>query len=355
MGRYYEGVYPIDFHLVLSGEEIHKGQEVSGETSVMLSVAGSYANDVMEQRVVEEWTRLWKRIRLSLRAARRRASPDHTATRHTEQRVGTTAQYRGDGDRAAQAAADAGRMDADLSIDMADAADARVRPGRGVSTRCGSAVTAVSRRRAAASSTPCATTAGSCCARDCRVVLADGAFGGPLVASDRTARRTADPAAVEHHPAAIALGSGTDNDRPIGSSRRRSPQRCQPGRHRAHRESGLPAALTNIVVGSGRPARVSGLEQGRTRFELARPRTRFRPRARPADPTVSRPGCFTLDIPNLSFRDGRRPWAARAQPSLDIVVGSRAWSSRTAQPTPARQGRAAARTDRRIDLRQLPA
>ena len=69
MGRYYEGVYPIDFHLVLSGEEIHKGQEVTGETSVLLNVAGSYANEVMEQRVVEEWTRLWKRIRLSLRAA----------------------------------------------------------------------------------------------------------------------------------------------------------------------------------------------------------------------------------------------------------------------------------------------
>jgi hypothetical protein len=68
VGRYYEGVYPIEFHLVISGEEIHKGQEVTGETSVLLTVSGSYANGRMEERVVEEWTRLWKRIRLSLHA-----------------------------------------------------------------------------------------------------------------------------------------------------------------------------------------------------------------------------------------------------------------------------------------------
>jgi hypothetical protein len=65
-GRYYEGVYPIDFHLVLSGEEIHKGTNVTGETTVTLTVHGSYANDDMERRVVEEWTRLWKRIRSSV-------------------------------------------------------------------------------------------------------------------------------------------------------------------------------------------------------------------------------------------------------------------------------------------------
>jgi hypothetical protein len=70
-GRYYEGVYPIDFHLVLSGEEIHKGADVTGETTVTLTVHGSYANDDMERRVVEEWTRLWKRIRTSVGKATR--------------------------------------------------------------------------------------------------------------------------------------------------------------------------------------------------------------------------------------------------------------------------------------------
>jgi hypothetical protein len=115
VGRYYEGVYPIDFHLVLSGEEMHKGQEVTGETSVSLSVAGSYANDVMEQRVVEEWTRLWKRIRLSLRAAGGEPrlttqpldTPSSELARLRNVMVTETARL--------SAAADAGRMDPDLS------------------------------------------------------------------------------------------------------------------------------------------------------------------------------------------------------------------------------------------------
>ncbi|MGE3289429.1 MAG: hypothetical protein AB7J32_25485 [Pseudonocardia sp.] len=70
-GRHYEGLYPIDFHLVLSGEEAVRGRGVRGETTVSLNVHGSYANDAMEQRVVEEWTRLWKRIRSALGAATR--------------------------------------------------------------------------------------------------------------------------------------------------------------------------------------------------------------------------------------------------------------------------------------------
>jgi hypothetical protein len=68
-GRYYEGVYPVEFHLQLSGEEVHKGQEISGNTVVALTVHGSYAGSEMERRVVEEWTRLWKRIGLSLAGA----------------------------------------------------------------------------------------------------------------------------------------------------------------------------------------------------------------------------------------------------------------------------------------------
>ena len=118
IGRYYEGVYPIEFHLVLSGEEIHKGQEVTGETLVLLSVAGSYANDVMEERVVEEWTRLWKRIRLSLRAAGGEPrlttqpldAPSSELARLRNVMVTETARL--------SAAADAGRMDPDLSTEM---------------------------------------------------------------------------------------------------------------------------------------------------------------------------------------------------------------------------------------------
>lgn len=117
LGRFYEGVYPIEFHLVLSGEEIHKGQEVTGETSVMLIVSGSYANEVMEQRVIEEWERLWRRIRLSLRAAcGERLTTEPLDTPRSElarlRNVMVTETAR------LSAAADAGRMDAELSTEM---------------------------------------------------------------------------------------------------------------------------------------------------------------------------------------------------------------------------------------------
>jgi hypothetical protein len=118
LGRYYEGVYPIEFHLVLSGEEIRKGQDVTGDTSVLLIVSGSYANEEMEQRVIEEWTRLWKRIRLSLRAAggepRSMAqpldSPSSELARLRNVMVTETARL--------SAAADSGRMDRDLSSEV---------------------------------------------------------------------------------------------------------------------------------------------------------------------------------------------------------------------------------------------
>jgi len=117
LGRFYEGVYPIEFHLILSGEEIHKGQEVTGETSVTLIVSGSYANEVMEQRVVEEWERLRKRIRLSLRAAGgERLTTDPLDTPRSElsrlRNIMVTEVAR------LSAAAEAGRMDADLSTEM---------------------------------------------------------------------------------------------------------------------------------------------------------------------------------------------------------------------------------------------
>jgi hypothetical protein len=70
-GRYYKGVYPIDFHLVLSGEEVHRGQHVTGESTVALTLHGSYANPEMKQLVVDEWTRLWKCVEFSVEAASR--------------------------------------------------------------------------------------------------------------------------------------------------------------------------------------------------------------------------------------------------------------------------------------------
>ena len=119
-GRYYEGVYPIEFHLQLSGEEIHKGQQSSGSTAVTLRVHGSYANAEMEGRVVEEWKRLWKRIRLSLAGAGvdpRLAEQPSDAASSEVARLRTVAQTEVVWLRAA---ADAGRIDPDLAAETAD-------------------------------------------------------------------------------------------------------------------------------------------------------------------------------------------------------------------------------------------
>jgi hypothetical protein len=67
-GRYYEGVYPIDYHLMLSGEII-KGDEFnspSGMTKVRLNVQGAYANKEMEEIIENLWEKLSHLIRTTL-------------------------------------------------------------------------------------------------------------------------------------------------------------------------------------------------------------------------------------------------------------------------------------------------
>ena len=67
-GRYYEGVYPIDYHLMLSGEII-KGDELyphSGMTKVSLNVQGAYANKEMEETIENLWIQLSHLIRTTL-------------------------------------------------------------------------------------------------------------------------------------------------------------------------------------------------------------------------------------------------------------------------------------------------
>lgn len=68
-GRLYDGVYPIDFHLVLTGEEVHDGPSLTGTTTARLTVRGTYATTEMEEKVVREWSQLWERIRSSLISA----------------------------------------------------------------------------------------------------------------------------------------------------------------------------------------------------------------------------------------------------------------------------------------------
>jgi hypothetical protein len=59
-GRRYEGVYPIDFHIILTGEEFHTGgiRPDSGTTKVRIVVKGAYTDDEMDTRISDEWKRL---------------------------------------------------------------------------------------------------------------------------------------------------------------------------------------------------------------------------------------------------------------------------------------------------------
>ncbi len=68
-GRLYDGVYPIDFHIILTGEEVHNGPFLTGTTTARLTVRGTYATTEMEEKVVREWSQLWERIRSSLSSA----------------------------------------------------------------------------------------------------------------------------------------------------------------------------------------------------------------------------------------------------------------------------------------------
>ena len=59
-GRLYEGVYPIDFHMVLTGEEVHRGgmRPEQGTTKVRITVKGAHTNPEMYARVEDAWKSL---------------------------------------------------------------------------------------------------------------------------------------------------------------------------------------------------------------------------------------------------------------------------------------------------------
>jgi hypothetical protein len=59
-GRSYQSLHPVDFHVVLTGEEVHKGdvRPESGSTKIRIVVRGAYTNDEMRDRVDSEWFRI---------------------------------------------------------------------------------------------------------------------------------------------------------------------------------------------------------------------------------------------------------------------------------------------------------
>ena len=75
-GRRYEGVYPIEFHMVLTGEEIHRGgiRAVAGTTKVQIVVQGAYTEDEMKDRIDQEWKELRALTRETLEGWRRKAA-----------------------------------------------------------------------------------------------------------------------------------------------------------------------------------------------------------------------------------------------------------------------------------------
>lgn len=63
-GRFYQGVYPIDFHLVLTGAVTQKpGTNLfQGDTMVALTVQGAFHNDDTKDKIVDVWVRLRKLV-----------------------------------------------------------------------------------------------------------------------------------------------------------------------------------------------------------------------------------------------------------------------------------------------------
>lgn len=78
-GRRYDGVYPIEFHMVLTGEEIHHGgiRPVAGTTKITIVVQGAHSNDEMKDRIKGEWAALDELTRETMQAlAARRPDAD---------------------------------------------------------------------------------------------------------------------------------------------------------------------------------------------------------------------------------------------------------------------------------------
>jgi hypothetical protein len=60
-GRHYDKVYPVDFQITVTGQEIHLGdiRASDGYTDVELSVNGTYANPAMKARIGDQWDALF--------------------------------------------------------------------------------------------------------------------------------------------------------------------------------------------------------------------------------------------------------------------------------------------------------
>jgi hypothetical protein len=60
-GRWYEGVFPVDFHITLKGQE--DTQVGSGKTEARVLVQGAYANPMMKKQIEEKWDELHRIVK----------------------------------------------------------------------------------------------------------------------------------------------------------------------------------------------------------------------------------------------------------------------------------------------------
>lgn len=67
-GRWYDGVYPIEFRIDLRGEEEinYNNQFLGGSTEIKLIVKGYYSNFEMESKIIDVWNRLYNLSRETL-------------------------------------------------------------------------------------------------------------------------------------------------------------------------------------------------------------------------------------------------------------------------------------------------
>lgn len=86
-GRHYAGIHPVEFHLVLSGEQLPPGSSHgAGALTTTLTAQGRYSNQAMEEEVETTWESLQARVSETLSAlargvrdSRKEAAVEHDA------------------------------------------------------------------------------------------------------------------------------------------------------------------------------------------------------------------------------------------------------------------------------------
>ena len=72
-GRWYEGVFPVDFHITLKGQE--NTQSGTGNTEVHVTVQGAYANPEMKEQIEGKWDELHRIVAKVFKDQTRRLPP----------------------------------------------------------------------------------------------------------------------------------------------------------------------------------------------------------------------------------------------------------------------------------------